>query len=215
MARHENFTIKKVKDETKFNGDSRTIIISERDLPTYEAVKFFYLHRGKIGKIVRVEMQEYCRPISRKKSWSRYPMRLIDELGNELRISGLTSGYYGGGPTDTATILQEVWTEIFNRDEQKSKDEISKKVWAIVSISRSFILGDYPSKGNLVSEDNKSEEKKKSTAFIDEVSKGLKEVFSDKNWVTKQNEKYLQDAEKNRTGIKKTKTPQNLLHRGW
>ena len=130
-------TSKKVNNRGNILGKSRKIFRSKKCLDPNQAEKFFHLHREKVGKIVRVEMIEYDKPVPTKK-WAAYPLRLIDEKGNELWISGLTSGYHGSGPVSTANILLEACTEVSNIP--KSKDGI----WEIVSRCHSFTLGNFP-----------------------------------------------------------------------
>ncbi len=67
---------------------------------TEESLDFFRAHRENLGKIVKVEMIN-CRK-------KKYPLRLTDNNGNEIWLSGCDSGYEGEGPLGTFKVLKEL-----------------------------------------------------------------------------------------------------------
>lgn len=61
------------------------------------SIMFFRQHRQQLGVITHIEMID-C---------DDWPLRIKDVVGNEMWLSGCTSGYGGEGPHGTHTILQE------------------------------------------------------------------------------------------------------------
>ena len=131
-------TVPKINEPEK----KRKIIQCEKGQPTAQALEFFKKFRPMLGKIVRFQLLEYCtQPMRPDESFTPYPLRIIDECGNELRISCVTSGYAGAAPIAIRNILALVWKEIFNT-QRVPKERIKFLAYSC----NSFTLGSYPNK---------------------------------------------------------------------
>lgn len=82
------------------------------------SLKFFRKNRKKLGKVVKVEMQEY---VDGQGKFRPYPFRIFDDKGNQLWLSGCATGYVGQGPYATYRILQELGLEIEHAMVRKAK----------------------------------------------------------------------------------------------
>ncbi len=61
------------------------------------SISFFRQHHHQLGVITYIEMTD-C---------DDWPLHIKDDAGNEIWLSGCTSGYGGEGPHGTHTILKE------------------------------------------------------------------------------------------------------------
>jgi hypothetical protein len=75
-------------------------VLASCDTPVY-----FQRNQWRLGEIVRIELLSPER--ADDKDGYAYPCRLKDKEGNEMWLSGATSGYWGGGPRATLEILSK------------------------------------------------------------------------------------------------------------
>lgn len=66
---------------------------------TYRSLKYWKNQRWRIGNIIEIEMRCY--------GANSHPLRIKDDAGNEIWLSGCVSGYWGMGPSGTLKIVQE------------------------------------------------------------------------------------------------------------
>lgn len=73
---------------------------------TSAGISAYYANKPMLGEIVRAKMLG-------NKGKVAYELTLFDEYGNTLTIvSGLTSGYWGEGPSGTLEVLEDAGFQV-------------------------------------------------------------------------------------------------------